>query len=112
MSLIEILLPAVYQLSGLLLTLYAGFVLLSVLLFLRNRGRGRPFAAAPAQWPHVTVQLPIYNEPRVATRLLAAVAALDYPRDRLHIQVLDDSTDAQAACKLIDDLEQTLGPPL
>lgn len=97
MSLIEILLPAVYQLSGLLLTLYAGFVLLSVLLFLRNRGRGRPFAAAPAQWPHVTVQLPIYNEPRVATRLLAAVAALDYPRDRLHIQVLDDSTDKTTA---------------
>ncbi len=47
---------------------------------------------APA-WPFVTVQLPIYNEPAVARRLIGAVAALDYPRDRLELQVLDDSTD-------------------
>ncbi len=43
--------------------------------------------------PRVTVQLPLYNECHVAIRLLDAVAALDYPRDRLQIQVLDDSTD-------------------
>jgi cellulose synthase/poly-beta-1,6-N-acetylglucosamine synthase-like glycosyltransferase len=43
--------------------------------------------------PVVTVQLPIYNELYVAERLIAAAAALDYPRDRLEIQVLDDSTD-------------------
>jgi hypothetical protein len=41
----------------------------------------------------VTVQLPIYNELHTVERLLTAVAALDYPRDRLEIQVLDDSTD-------------------
>jgi hypothetical protein len=39
------------------------------------------------------VQLPIYNEKHTAGRLLDAVAALDYPRDRLEVQVLDDSTD-------------------
>jgi len=44
-------------------------------------------------WPQVTVQLPIYNERYVAERLIESVAALDYPRNRLHIQVLDDSTD-------------------
>lgn len=43
--------------------------------------------------PHVTVQLPLFNESTVAARLLDAVATLDYPRDRLEIQVLDDSTD-------------------
>jgi cellulose synthase/poly-beta-1,6-N-acetylglucosamine synthase-like glycosyltransferase len=43
--------------------------------------------------PYVTVQLPIYNELYVAERLIEAAAALDYPRDRLEIQVLDDSTD-------------------
>jgi hypothetical protein len=43
--------------------------------------------------PHVTVQLPLYNEPAVAARLIDAVAALDWPADRLEIQVLDDSTD-------------------
>ncbi len=45
------------------------------------------------EWPRVTVQLPLYNERYVARRIVEAAAALDYPRDRLHIQVLDDSTD-------------------
>lgn len=44
-------------------------------------------------WPMVTVQLPIYNEYYVIGRLIDAVAAFDYPRDRLEIHVLDDSTD-------------------
>jgi cellulose synthase/poly-beta-1,6-N-acetylglucosamine synthase-like glycosyltransferase len=43
--------------------------------------------------PHVTVQLPMYNEMYVAERLLEGVASIDYPKDRLEIQVLDDSTD-------------------
>jgi cellulose synthase/poly-beta-1,6-N-acetylglucosamine synthase-like glycosyltransferase len=41
----------------------------------------------------VTLQLPIYNEQHVVDRLIDAMGALDYPRDRLAIQVLDDSTD-------------------
>src|SRR5207253_21949 len=44
-------------------------------------------------WPPVTVQLPLYNERYVARRLLQAAANLDYPSDKLEIQVLDDSTD-------------------
>jgi hypothetical protein len=55
--------------------------------------RDSEIAATDPEWPHVTVQLPIYNELHTAERLLAAVAALDYPRERLEIQVLDDSTD-------------------
>ncbi len=47
----------------------------------------------PAEWPTVTVQLPLFNEKYVAERLIEAVCDLDYPRDRLEIQVLDDSTD-------------------
>jgi cellulose synthase/poly-beta-1,6-N-acetylglucosamine synthase-like glycosyltransferase len=47
----------------------------------------------PSTWPTVTVQLPLYNERFVVERLLHAVVHLDYPRDRLEIQVLDDSTD-------------------
>jgi cellulose synthase/poly-beta-1,6-N-acetylglucosamine synthase-like glycosyltransferase len=43
--------------------------------------------------PAVTLQLPIYNEKYVAARLINAVCALDYPKDKLSIQVLDDSTD-------------------
>ena len=46
-----------------------------------------------AELPVVTVQLPIYNELYVVDGLLDAVAALEYPRSRLEVQVLDDSTD-------------------
>ena len=53
--------------------------------------------AEPGQWPVVTVQLPIYNELYVARRLVEAVAAFDYPAERLEIQVLDDSTDETTA---------------
>src|SRR5688500_13373424 len=44
--------------------------------------------------PMVTVQLPVYNEFYVVERLIDGSCALDYPRGRLEIQVLDDSTDA------------------
>jgi cellulose synthase/poly-beta-1,6-N-acetylglucosamine synthase-like glycosyltransferase len=47
--------------------------------------------------PNVTVQLPIYNEMYVVERLIRAVANLDYPRECLEIQVLDDSTDETTA---------------
>ncbi len=57
----------------------------------------RPLAPVPpcddAALPVVTVQLPIFNEQAVAARIIAAACALDWPRDRLEIQVLDDSTD-------------------
>src|SRR5438309_11331373 len=43
--------------------------------------------------PKITVQLPLFNEMYVADRLLDSITALDYPQDKLEIQVLDDSTD-------------------
>ena len=52
---------------------------------------------APVAWPTVLVQLPLYNEQNVVERVIDACAALDYPADRLHIQVLDDSNDATVA---------------
>ncbi|MBI4342667.1 MAG: glycosyltransferase [Candidatus Omnitrophica bacterium] len=57
---------------------------------------GRSALPEPAPFdvlPAVTVQLPVFNERYVVERLLDAVSRLDYPRDRLEIQVLDDSTD-------------------
>lgn len=44
-------------------------------------------------WPRVTIQLPVFNERDVVGRLLQAIERLDYPADRLYIQILDDSTD-------------------
>jgi len=64
-----------------------------IYLFLKNRKREPVPAARFEQLPVVTVQLPIFNEIYVAERLLRSVSQLDYPRDRLQIQVLDDSTD-------------------
>ncbi len=60
----------------------------------RRRARDAKPPAEPVEWPRVTVQLPIYNERYVVSRLIEAAAAIDYPRDRLEIQVLDDSTDS------------------
>ena len=48
---------------------------------------------APDFHPYVTIQLPVYNEKYVVERLLDAVINVDYPRERLEIQILDDSTD-------------------
>jgi cellulose synthase/poly-beta-1,6-N-acetylglucosamine synthase-like glycosyltransferase len=48
---------------------------------------------AEADLPHITVQLPLFNEMYVIERLVKAVTEIDYPRERLEIQVLDDSTD-------------------
>ncbi len=55
-----------------------------------------------SEWPPVTIQLPIFNEKYTIERLLRAVTGLSYPRDRLQIQVLDDSTDNTA--DLVDRL--------
>lgn len=46
-----------------------------------------------ATWPIVTVQLPMFNEQYVAERIIDITCQLDYPKDKLEIQVLDDSTD-------------------
>jgi cellulose synthase/poly-beta-1,6-N-acetylglucosamine synthase-like glycosyltransferase len=46
-----------------------------------------------SHFPDVTIQLPIYNEKYVATRLIQAVCRIDYPKDKMELQVLDDSDD-------------------
>src|SRR5512138_3352413 len=58
-----------------------------------NRGK-EPRQGPPLDpLPVVTIQLPLYNEMYVADRLIDAVCRIDYPRDLLEIQVLDDSSD-------------------
>jgi cellulose synthase/poly-beta-1,6-N-acetylglucosamine synthase-like glycosyltransferase len=55
----------------------------------------------PEEFPAVTVQLPLYNERFVAERLLNAAARLDWPPEKLEIQVLDDSDDD--TCHIVDE---------
>jgi cellulose synthase/poly-beta-1,6-N-acetylglucosamine synthase-like glycosyltransferase len=67
----------------------------------------------PAEWPKVTIQLPIFNERYVIERLVEAVAQFDYPRDRMEIQVLDDSTDeTREVARSCVERYQRLGLPI
>jgi len=64
----------------------------------RKYRRNLPPAPQPfAELPYVTIQLPLYNERYVVERLLETVSRMDYPRERLEIQVLDDSSDETTA---------------
>ena len=94
-------LQLLYLIGVLGLTIYGGNALW--LTWQRQRAQRKPAPTCkthPQQWPPVTVQLPIYNERHVAERLIDACARLDYPADRLQIQVLDDSTDDTRAIVL------------
>lgn len=91
----EFLVVAVYYLALLLLIVYA-LHRLHLVRLLRCLGNRPAAGCSDASWPAVAVQLPLYNEPSVAGRLVDAAAALDYPGS-LEIQVLDDSTDGTPA---------------
>lgn len=95
--------PFLYLITNLLWAVYTGHIFLLLILYWRKErsatqsgDSAHPLPDASV-YPLVTVQLPLYNEAVVASRLLEAVARLDYPRDRLQIQVLDDSTDETTA---------------
>lgn len=88
-----LILTCLYVAAALLLTLYTAGQPLVFLRYLLRQRRPEP-PPRLAYFPQVTVQLPLYNEQHVVVRLLNAVTALDYPKRRLHIQILDDSTDA------------------
>lgn len=64
-----------------------------VYLYYRHRRKARPPAGEFDPLPRVTVQLPMYNERAVARRIIEKACEIDYPRDRLQVQVLDDSID-------------------
>ena len=83
---------SLYTFLLIVLTFYAFHAYL--MIFLYKRRKKQPLAAIiPSEWPKVTVQLPIFNEQYVVERLIHSVCRLDYPLDKLEIQILDDSTD-------------------
>jgi cellulose synthase/poly-beta-1,6-N-acetylglucosamine synthase-like glycosyltransferase len=79
------------------MTLYGFHRWYLVWLYLRHRRNPARPATRFTELPRLTVQLPLYNEMYVAERLIDAVCAIDYPRESLEIQVLDDSTDETTA---------------
>ncbi len=101
----EIVRPELFQIPSISVSfLFLYIVSLSVLFvfglhgylmvyhFLRNRSASDETIVLGRE-PVVTVQLPLYNECYVAERLIDSVCSLRYPREKLEIQVLDDSTD-------------------
>ena len=92
MTLGETLILATYFFVLVILAVYGWHRYYLVYLYMKNRDQV-PAPAGVEALPVVTVQLPIYNEMYVADRLIDAVCELDYPRELLEIQVLDDSTD-------------------
>src|SRR5687767_9911601 len=67
-----------------------------VYLYVKHRHDGYLPKEQFAELPRVTVQLPMFNEDTVAERIIKASCAIDYPLDKLEIQVIDDSTDHSA----------------
>jgi len=93
MTVTETLTLGAYFFVLIILAVYGWHRYYLVYLYLRYRDQ-EPKAGPPlSPQPVVTIQLPLYNEMYVADRLIAAVCAIDYPRELLEIQVLDDSTD-------------------
>src|SRR5262245_56743022 len=84
---------AAYFFVLIVLAIYGWHRYYLVYLYMKHRDR-QPRPLQPLDpVPVVTIQLPLYNEMYVADRLIEAVCRIDYPRDRLEIQVLDDSVD-------------------
>lgn len=80
----------IFIFSAILLTAYSFNFYYLAFLSIRRKDKN-PIAQVGS--PSITIQLPIYNEKYVATRLVDAVCALDYPKDKMKIMVLDDSDD-------------------
>src|SRR4026208_2018522 len=93
MTLNEILILGTYFFVLVILAVYGWHRYYLVYLYMKNKDNV-PVPSNPlTELPPVTIQLPIYNEMYVADRLIEAVCQIDYPRELLEIQVLDDSTD-------------------
>ncbi len=94
----EAVILALYALTLILLFVYNLGQLSLIVIYLRSERRRKAIQLPPERvdegtLPVVTVQLPVYNERYVIERLIDAVAALQYPKSKLDIQILDDSTD-------------------
>src|SRR5579862_1633267 len=99
------------------LILLAGYgmhrYILVYLYYKHRKNRTTEPAAHFSELPRITVQLPIFNEQYVVERLLEAVCKLNYPREKLEIQVLDDSTDETVeVARALVDRYAALGNPI
>lgn len=93
MMAIHVVLVGLYLVTLAILTLYGLHRYLQIFLYYKHNRKSHQPAGTFPELPRVTVQLPMYNELFVAERIIEGACELDYPREKLQIQVLDDSTD-------------------
>jgi cellulose synthase/poly-beta-1,6-N-acetylglucosamine synthase-like glycosyltransferase len=92
----EILVTIVYLICMLYIFLFSISQLYLTWVYIRRKSNTQSPLIKGEIEPLITVQLPIFNEKYVVERLINAVAGLDYPKNKLEIQILDDSTDDTA----------------
>ena len=107
----EILLIILYAIPLLFVFTYSLIQLNLVYLYLKNKKENCQSnrISDTVYEPVVTIQLPLYNEKYVVERLIDCITKIDYPKEKLEIQVLDDSTDESfdiAAKKVIEYKEK------
>src|ERR1035441_94033 len=87
---------AVYIAILIVIAIYGMHRYVLVYLYFKHRHDGYLPKSKYKELPRITVQLPMYNEDIVAERIIRSSCLIDYPRDKIEIQVLDDSTDHSA----------------
>ena len=75
------------------ISIFVAFQLVHWMHYKRYNKKELVVKPLPESLPLVTIQLPVYNEKYVIERLIRSVCEIDYPKDKLEIQVLDDSND-------------------
>lgn len=110
---LEYIIITIYSIALILIFMYAVAQLNLLFNYISNKKKDDTSEkfdfSKPEEVPFVTIQLPVYNELYVMDRLLKNIAKIDYPQDKLEIQVLDDSTDESLAstAKQIAELQKT-----
>jgi len=89
----DTLILALYFFILIILAVYGWHRYYLVYLYMKHKGQQKVPPGRFSALPTVTIQLPLYNEMYVVDRLVESVCRIDYPRELLEIQVLDDSTD-------------------
>jgi cellulose synthase/poly-beta-1,6-N-acetylglucosamine synthase-like glycosyltransferase len=89
----QTLFTTIYTLTLVVVSIYGLHRYVLVFLYYRYRNNHPKAAEKFDELPAVTIQLPMYNERNVARRIIEKTCRIDYPREKLQIQVLDDSTD-------------------
>lgn len=97
LSLIGYLVTSIYVFCLIYVTIFCFMQLHLLFKYLKARNSVFSEDLSESDWPIVTIQLPVFNEEYVIERLIDHIMTLDYPKEKMEVQVLDDSTDQTTA---------------